>query len=155
MEDSSEIIFDSGFTVPVTQVSLENVQDIVRAVCLQSTLLNVKAELDQMAEGLKLLNVISLLRQHPQKFKSLFVFDVDSVLTADQMVTLFDVAYSPQGSTKRVSEEATYMHWNEFLHDLAHGLVGRHMHTCKSLKKGSYYHFSPISFSCSHHHSFP
>ena len=145
MEDSSEIIFDSGFTVPVTQVSLENVQDIVRAVCLQSTLLNVKAELDQTAEGLKLFNVISLLRQHPQKFKSLFVFDVDSVLTADQMVTLFDVAYSPQGSTKRVSEEATYMHWNEFLHDLAHGLVGRHMHTCESLKKISYYHFSPIS----------
>ena len=89
MEDSSEIIFDSGFTVPVTQVSLENVQDIVRAVCLQTTLLNMKAELDQMAEGLKLFNVISLLRQHPQKI------DVDSVLTLDQMVALFDVEYSP------------------------------------------------------------
>ena len=110
MEDSSEIIFDSGFTVPVTQVSLENVQDIVRAVCLQSTLLNMKAELDQMAEGLRLFNVISLLRQHPQKLKSLFVFDVDSVLTVDQMVALFDVAYSPQRSTKRVSEEATYIY---------------------------------------------
>ena len=64
-------------------------QDIVRAVCLQTTLLNVKAELDQMAEGLKLFNVISLLRQHPQKI------DVDSVLTLDQMVALFDVEYSP------------------------------------------------------------
>lgn len=145
MEDSSEIIFDSGFSVPVTQASLENVPDIVKAVCLQTTLLNVKAELDQMVEGLKLFDVISLLRQHPLKFKSLFVFDpVDSVLTVDQMVALFDVVYSPQGSSKRVSEEATFMHWDEFLHDLAHGLVGRHMHACKSLKKGSY-HFPPIS----------
>ena len=129
----------------MTQASLENVPDIVRAVCLQTTLLNMKAELDQMAEGLKLFNVISLLRQHPLKFKSFFIFDVDSVLTVDQMVALFDVAYSPQGSSKRVSEEATFMHWHEFLHDLAHGLVGRHMHTCESLKKISYYHFSPIS----------
>ena len=95
----------------------------------------MKAELYQMAEGLKLFNV---LRQHPLKFKSLFVFDVDSVLTVEQMVALFDVVYSPQGSSKRVSEEVTFMHWDEFLHDLAHGLVGRHMHTCKSLKKGSY-----------------
>lgn len=129
----------------MTQASLENVPDIVRAVCLQTTLLNMKAELDQMAEGLKLFNVISLLRQYPLKFKSFFIFDVDSVLTVDQMVALFDVAYSPQGSSKRVSEEATFMHWDEFLHDLAHGLVGRHMHTCESLKKISYYHFSPIS----------
>ena len=102
----------------MTQASLENVPDIVRAVCLQTTLLNMKAELDQMAEGLKLFNVISLLRQHPLKFKSFFIFDVDSVLTVDQMVALFDVAYSPQGSSKRVSEEATFMHWDEFLHDL-------------------------------------
>ena len=88
-------------------------------------------ELDQMVEGLKLFDVISLLRQHPLKFKSLFVFDpVDSVLTVDQMVALLDVMYSPQGSNKRVSEEATFMHWDEFLHDLAHGLVGRHMHAC-------------------------
>ena len=81
--------------------------------------------------GLKLFDVIGLLRQHPLKFKSLFVFDpVDSVLTVDKMVALLDVVYSPQGSSKRVSEEATFMHWDEFLHDLAHGLVGRHMHAC-------------------------
>ena len=109
----------------MTHASLENVPDIVKAVCLQTTLLNVKfkAELDQMVEGLKLFDVISLLRQHPLKFKSLFVFDpVDSVLTVNQIVALFDVVYSPQGSSKRVSEEATFMHWDEFLHDLAHGL---------------------------------
>ena len=75
MEDSCEIIFDSRFAVPVTQVSLDNVPDIVKAVCLQSTLPNMKAELDQMAEVHKLFDVISLLRQHPLKFKSLFVFD--------------------------------------------------------------------------------
>ena len=95
------------------------------------TILNVKAELDQMVEGLKLFDVISLLRQYPLKFKSLFVFDsVDSVLTLDQIVALFDVVYSPQGSSKRVSEESTFMHWDEFLHDLGDGLVGRHMHAC-------------------------
>ena len=34
----------------VTQASLENVQDIVKAVCLQTTLLNAKAELDQTVD---------------------------------------------------------------------------------------------------------
>ena len=101
MEDSSKIIFNSGFTVPVTQASLENVRDIVRAVCLQTTLLNMKAELDQMAEGLKLFNV---LQQHPLKFISLFVFDVDSVLTVEQMVALFDVVYRIQQACVRGSD---------------------------------------------------
>ena len=82
--------------------------------------------LDQMVEGLKLFDVISLLQQHPLKFKSLFVFDpVDSVLTVDQVVALFDVVYSTQGSSKHVSEEATLMHCDDFLHNLAHG----HAHT--------------------------
>ena len=32
------------------------------------------------------------------------------------MVALFNVAFSLQGSTKHISEEAAFMHWDEFLH---------------------------------------
>ena len=57
--------------------------------------------------------------------QSLFVLNPrDAQLTVDQMGALFDTIYSPQGSTKRVIEEATFMNWDEFLHDLGNGLIG-------------------------------
>ena len=52
--DSSDIIYDSGFAIPVNRVRVDDIPDIMKAVCLHTTVLAVKAELDQMAEGLAL-----------------------------------------------------------------------------------------------------
>lgn len=125
MEDGSDLIYDSGFSVPISRVSLKDVPTIIEAVCLHTTIFPVKAALDQLVEGLQLFNVISLIKSHPDKIKSLFVHDPRySQLTVDQMVALFEVVYSLQGSSKRVKEEATFMHYNEFLNDVANGAVG-------------------------------
>ena len=124
--ESSDIVYDSGFATPVSSVHTDNIPDIVKAVCLHTTVLSVKAELDQMAEGLELFGILNLVRDHPSVMQSLFVFNPhDAQLTVDQMGALFDTTYSPQGSTKRVIEEAAFMHWDEFLHDLGNGLIGR------------------------------
>ena len=56
----------------------------------------------------------------------LFVLDpVDAKLTVDQIVQLFDVVFSTKGSTKRIVEEGTFMHWNDFIQDLDNGLIGK------------------------------
>ena len=54
MEESSDIIIDSGFTTPASSITLDHLEIIMRAICLYATLLPVKAELDQLAEGLEL-----------------------------------------------------------------------------------------------------
>ena len=126
MEDNNDVIYDSGFSTPVTCVCMEDAPAIVKAVSLHTTVLPVKTELDQMAEGLELFGIIRLIREHPSLMQPLFVFDpVDAKLTVDQIVQLFDVVFSPEGSTKRIAEEATFMHWNDFIYDLANGLIGK------------------------------
>ena len=78
-----------------------------------------------MAEGLELFRIINLVREYPLSMQPLFTFDpVAAKLTYDQLVELLNVVFSPQGSTKQVSEEATFMHWDEFLHDLSNGAIG-------------------------------
>lgn len=105
---------------------MNDIPDIVKAVCLHTTVLSLKAELDQIAEGLELFSIINLVRDHPSLMQPLFVLNpVDAQLTVDRITPLFDITYSPQGSTKRVTEEATFMHWNEFLHDLSNGQIGK------------------------------
>jgi hypothetical protein len=60
-----------------------------------------QAELDQLAEGLRLFGVLSLIQHHSQQFKPLFVSDV---LTVSCMTTLFETTFSRHGSTLREVE---------------------------------------------------
>ena len=98
--ENSDIVYDSGFATPVSTIHTDNIPDIVKAVCLHTTVLSVKAELDQVAEGLQLFGILNLIRDHPLVMQSLFVLNPqDSQLTVDQMGAWFDTTYSPQGST--------------------------------------------------------
>lgn len=119
-----DIVYDSGFAVPVTCVTLADVPAITTAVVLHTTLLPVKAELDQLAEGLHLFGVLSLLRQYPVVMQPLFM-QQDSQLTITQMVGSLDIEYSPHSTSKRVLEEATFMHFDEFINDIGNGMIGK------------------------------
>ena len=59
--DNSDIFYESGFATPISRVTMEDVPVIVKAVCLHTTVLAVKAQLDQLAEGLQLFGVLSLI----------------------------------------------------------------------------------------------
>ena len=110
-----DIVYDSGFAVPVTHVTLADVPAITTAVALHTTQLPVKAELDQLAEGLHLFGVL---------MQPLFM-QQDSQLTITQMVGSLDIEYSPHSTSKRVLEEATFMHFDEFINDIGNGMIGK------------------------------
>ena len=41
-DDSSDIIYDSGFAIPVNLVRVDDIPDIMKVVCLHTTVLAVK-----------------------------------------------------------------------------------------------------------------
>ena len=58
MEDRYSVVFDCGFSTPVNKVTVKDVPLITKAVCLHATVFQVKAELDQLADGLSLFGIL-------------------------------------------------------------------------------------------------
>ena len=125
MEDRYSVVFDCGFATPVNKVTVKDVPLITKAVSLHATVFLVKAELDQLADGLELFGIVGLMRKHPNKMKPLFVYDPMDKPTAELMIALFDVHFSPPGTSKRVTEETAILYWNELLQDMANGLISK------------------------------
>lgn len=124
-EDRFDIVFDCGFAVPVSRVTLEHIPMLIKAICIHSAVVPIKAELDQLSEGLKLFHLIDIVRKWPQKMKELFTCSPNTKLNAQEMIRLFEIELSPIGSNSRQLEEATVIHWNEFLQEVEHGLAGK------------------------------
>ena len=57
------------------KVQVSDIPSIIKAVSVNLTVVSVKSELDQLAEGLSLFRVLELLKSYPRKFQSLFVCD--------------------------------------------------------------------------------
>ena len=125
MEEKCAVVFDAGFSTPITQVTLADVPLIVRAVCLNTVVSPVKCELDQLASGLALFGILDLVKSHPKDMAALFVHDSTSKLTAEIMMGLFSMRFSPVGSSKRIAEESVIQNWNEFLQDLDQGVISK------------------------------
>lgn len=79
---------------------------------------SVKSELDQMLCGLSsTLGMLDLLRNNPTVMRPLFVSS-NACLVADNVYDAFEICFSPEGSNKRQSEEATIMQWVHFLQNV-------------------------------------
>ena len=83
-------------------------------VCDFNYQVQVKAELDDIAEGLESLEVLSLIRRNPLIMK-LLIIHAKSSLTCSVLQDLFTVEFSHKGSNQR---EETYMYWVNFLQDV-------------------------------------
>ena len=95
-----------------------------------STLIPIKSELDQIAQGLETCDILSLMKKHPNKFKELFLYSSDDKLSLELMLSIFDIMYSEEGSSCREIKERTIQHWNEFLIDIGNGSIScTHTHT--------------------------
>ena len=105
VDDECNVIFDSGFSVPINKVERQHVQSIVRAVTIHTTLIPIKSELDQIAQGLEICDILSLMKKHPNKFKELFLYSSDDKLSVELMLSIFDIMYSEEGSSRREIEE--------------------------------------------------
>ena len=125
-DDKCAVVYDSGFSLPITKVTIEDIPTIVRAVTLHSTLMPIKSELDQLTKGLEICGILPLIRKYPHVMKELFVYDTDDKITVELMVAIFDVKYSEQGSSRRELEERTIQFWNEFIIDVGSSAISKY-----------------------------
>ena len=107
------------------RVAVKALNDITKSVCLHSTIVALKTELDQFADGLDLFGILKLVRQHPNEMRSLFVYNEGIELTVDKMMELFQIKLSPPECNQRLKEEDVVQLWNEFIQDLAHGMISK------------------------------
>lgn len=90
-------------------------EGIISALCLHFTTLCVKAELDQLVDGLNCLGVLSFVRANPAVSRSLFTLGATPPLSGECVFDMFQARLSPTGSNAREREEAQLVHWANFL----------------------------------------
>ena len=120
-EDPADVVYMSGFSTPITKVTLDDNPVVLKAVSIHSCIGPIKAELDQLKEGLNLFNVIDLIKKQTRE---LFVSTGSAKLTVNNMLDLFEFSFSLEGSNAREAEEANILHWNEFLMEVEKNLAG-------------------------------
>lgn len=64
---------ETGYRKALARISLEDREEIVLILRQFYTLVRVKPELDQFIDGLKTLELLDMVREHPQLLRPLFV----------------------------------------------------------------------------------
>lgn len=77
----SNTLIDAGITNPLA-ATVGCKASIIHSIGLHYVILRVKAELDQLAEGLSALGVVELMRQHPSLLLPWFVYTEAQPLTS-------------------------------------------------------------------------
>ena len=90
------------------------------SLSLHYTVYALKAELDQLKEGLEFGGVVWT---QDEAFTLMGLFcEIDApVLSAKQVSSLFPPTFSPEGSNRRDIEEEVALHWEYFLRDAERG----------------------------------
>ena len=114
-------MYQCGFTVPISCLSLEHIPAQVKSICIHVCIVPVKAELDHLCEGLNLFGIYDLIKRFPEPMEDLFVLNKSCVLTSTTIISLFDIEFSPEGFNTREAEEAAVFHWYEFLSEVLNG----------------------------------
>ena len=63
--------FDIGITQPSSTITVQNIDHILKLIANHYLISSVKAELDQLLDGMGVLGVIDLIRSNPKKMKQL------------------------------------------------------------------------------------
>ena len=113
--DEYQMRFNIGLGQPSSSLHLSDLSTIVEMFSTHYSLLNVKAELDQMVEGLESMGVLPLIRSNPNKLYDLFVAGTAIPLSADKMIDMFTILFSPVGSNRREREDSIVLKWCNYL----------------------------------------
>ena len=115
----SDFRFEAGFTKPY--VTMQEKEEFFNCVSLHYTLLSTLSELNQFIEGLKLCNVLTLMRVFQYLFRAVFRPSHD--LTAELLDDMFQPKFSPDCSNRQAVEQNIMFHFNNFLEDVEKGKV--------------------------------
>ena len=118
-----DLRFDLGFGRAASTFQDNNVQQLIKGVCLHQLIYSNMAALDQLSEGLSSHRVKELLTGNFPLAKALFCHSPTSAIDVPGMRSLFRFTPSPEGSNARSQEEEIILHWYRFLSDVGEGLV--------------------------------
>ena len=113
--DEFDFRYEIGVAQPSQELKLRDSVRIVKSCAAHFTVHSIKAELDQLCEGLNCMGVLQLIRERPELLRPLFLPQPPIPLTAGYMINLFATKFSPPGSNSREEEEAAVMKWIQFL----------------------------------------
>ena len=120
--DEYDFRYACGYTKPTSSLAISNKDDIVCSLALHYTIYALKAELDQISEGLQMGGLI-WTEEEAASLVGLFCKDnCARELTAAQVSALFPPTFSEEGSNRRDIEEEMALHWRYFLQDVEQGL---------------------------------
>ena len=108
------IRYDCGISQLPASITAKDQATIVSAMCLHYTILVIKAELDQLVKGLETLDILSLLREHPNAAHPLFIHSDGPPLTSGDVFDMFYPLPSLPGSNAREREEEQLIKWLKF-----------------------------------------
>jgi hypothetical protein len=116
MLDSDEFVFrfEVGVIDAAAKLGLEDCRRIVSTISKYYTIVQAKAQLDQMVEGLNVLGVHDLMKLNPHAFRKLMI-EPDVQINADYILNLFRTDFSDAGSNKRDVEEQAVIYWVNFI----------------------------------------
>lgn len=112
--DEFDFRYDIGIAQPSKDLQLRDCDRVVKLCAAHYTIHSVKAELDQLCDGLMCMGVLQLIQQNPV-MRTLFLPRPPKPLTADSMINMFTTKFSPLGANCREDEEAAVMKWVQFL----------------------------------------
>ena len=85
LTDSFDIVANAGYTKPIPSVSIQDKNDIERAIVLQYTILQCITELEQFKYGLSSLNFLNIIKAN-QELATPFFIKRNERLTAGNLV---------------------------------------------------------------------
>ena len=113
--DEFDFRYDIGIAQPSKDLQLGDCGRLIKLCAAHYTIHSVKAELDQLCDGLRCMDVLQLIQQNPVLMRTLFMPHPPKPLTADSMISMFATKFSPLGANSREDEEAAVMKWVQFL----------------------------------------
>ena len=105
----SDFRFDAGYTKPF--VTMSDKDEFLRCTALHYTLLVSLSEVNQFVNGLKTCNILQLVREEPDMFRSLFEVS-NTKLTTEDVDSIFDPKFSPPGSNKFAIRQNITLNFN-------------------------------------------
>ena len=109
--DAFDFRFDVGVCQPSSSIRLIDLPSIIELFVSHSTVISVKAQLDQIAEGLEAARILYLFKKNPKRMGELLMYEEKKV-TSDMLVALFEPMFSARGHNNREAEEAAVMYWS-------------------------------------------
>ncbi|RUA04597.1 MAG: hypothetical protein DSY43_06010 [Gammaproteobacteria bacterium] len=109
-----EVIIDHGYTGVIDEAHLDSIMDSIVVSILSKRIVCLK----EFKRGLNLYGLSDIITNSPQIAKGLFVMGEQKEVDANYLFSLIQPEYSPEGTSRRQTEEAVMDFFQDFIFEL-------------------------------------